>query len=37
MMADPDARKSARVMNAFMKMKKLDLESITRAYAGQSA
>jgi predicted 3-demethylubiquinone-9 3-methyltransferase (glyoxalase superfamily) len=37
MMTDPDARKSARVMNAFMKMKKLDLETITRAYAGQSA
>ena len=37
MMTDPDARKSARVMNSFMKMKKLDLETITRAYAGQSA
>ncbi len=37
MMTDPDARKSAQVMNAFMKMKKLDLETITRAYAGQSA
>ncbi len=34
MMTDPDARKSARVMNAFMKMKKLDLAAIERAYAG---
>ena len=28
MMTDPDARKSARVMNAFMKMKKFDLEKL---------
>ncbi len=35
MMADPDSRKSARVRNAFMKMKKLDLATIERAYAGQ--
>ena len=35
MMADADAEKSARVMNAFMKMKKLDLAAIERAYAGQ--
>ncbi len=34
MMADPDPVKSARVMNAFMKMKKLDLGAIERAYAG---
>ena len=34
MMTDPDAAKSARVMNAFMKMKKLDLATIERAYAG---
>ena len=37
MMTDPDARKSARVMNAFMKMKKLDLAAIERAYAGEAA
>ncbi len=37
MMTDPDAAKSARVMNAFMKMKKLDLATIERAYAGQAA
>ena len=36
MMADPDAEKSARVMNAFMKMKKLDIAAIERAYAGQA-
>lgn len=37
MMTDPDAKKSARVMNAFMKMKKLDLETLNRAYEGQEA
>ncbi len=37
MMSDPDARKCARVMNAFMKMKKLDLATIERAYAGEAA
>src|ERR1700686_3922787 len=37
MMTDPDAKKSERVMNAFLKMKKLDLEKLTRAYEGPSA
>jgi predicted 3-demethylubiquinone-9 3-methyltransferase (glyoxalase superfamily) len=37
MMSDPDAKKSARVMNAFMTMKKLDLAALERAYAGQAA
>ena len=37
MMTDPDPAKSARVMNAFMKMKKLDLATIERAYAGRAA
>jgi predicted 3-demethylubiquinone-9 3-methyltransferase (glyoxalase superfamily) len=37
MMTDPDMTKSARVMNAFPKMKKLDLMAIERAYAGQAA
>jgi predicted 3-demethylubiquinone-9 3-methyltransferase (glyoxalase superfamily) len=37
MMSDPDRAKSARVMNAFMKMKKLDLASLERAYAGRAA
>jgi predicted 3-demethylubiquinone-9 3-methyltransferase (glyoxalase superfamily) len=37
MMTDPDTKKSARVMNAFLKMKKLDLMAIERAYAGQAA
>jgi hypothetical protein len=35
MMTDPDAEKSERVMNAFMKMKKLDIAAIERAYAGR--
>ena len=35
MMTDADTEKSARVMNAFMKMKKLDIAVIERAYAGQ--
>jgi predicted 3-demethylubiquinone-9 3-methyltransferase (glyoxalase superfamily) len=34
MMTDPDAKKSERVMNAFLKMKKLDIAAIERAYAG---
>ena len=34
MMTDPDTRKSARVMNAFMKMKKLEIAAIERAYNG---
>jgi predicted 3-demethylubiquinone-9 3-methyltransferase (glyoxalase superfamily) len=37
MMSDPDRSKSARVMNAFLKMKKLDLAAIERAYAGEAA
>jgi predicted 3-demethylubiquinone-9 3-methyltransferase (glyoxalase superfamily) len=37
MMTDPDTAKSARVMNAFMTMKKLDLATIERAYAGEAA
>jgi len=36
MMSDPDPAKPARVMNAFMKMKKLDIAELERAYAGQS-
>jgi predicted 3-demethylubiquinone-9 3-methyltransferase (glyoxalase superfamily) len=34
MMTDPDTAKSARVMNAFMTMKKLDIAAIERAYQG---
>ena len=37
MMTDPDRAKSARVMNAFMKMKKLNIAAIERAYAGEAA
>jgi len=33
-LADPDSAKPARVMNAFMKMRKLDLAAIERAFAG---
>ncbi|MGA7389166.1 MAG: VOC family protein [Pseudolabrys sp.] len=36
MMTDPDSEKSERVMNAFLKMKKLDIAAIERAYAGRS-
>ncbi len=37
MMSDPDAKKTARVMNAFMQMKKLDIAALERAYAGEAA
>ncbi len=37
MMSDPDAAKSARVMNAFLKMKKFDLATLERAYDGRAA
>ena len=35
MMTDADSAKSERVMNALLKMKKFDLETLQRAYAGQ--
>ena len=34
MMSDPDAIKSARVMNAVMKMKKFDIAALQRAFDG---
>lgn len=34
MMADADARRSERVMTALLKMKKLDIAELARAYAG---
>lgn len=34
MMSDSDAKKSERVMNAFLKMKKFDLAQLNRAYQG---
>jgi predicted 3-demethylubiquinone-9 3-methyltransferase (glyoxalase superfamily) len=37
MMSDPDSRKCARVMNAFMTMKKLYIAALERAYAGAAA
>ena len=36
MLMDPDAEKSARVMNAFLKMKKFDLETLKLAFEGQT-
>ncbi len=37
MMTDADSAKSARVMNVFMKMKKLDIARLEEAYAGKAA
>ncbi len=34
MMTDADSSKTERVMNAFLKMKKFDVETLQRAYAG---
>jgi len=34
MMSDPDARKAGRVMEALLKMKKLDIAALKKAYAG---
>lgn len=34
MLMDPDSVKSERVMRAFLRMKKFDLEELKRAYAG---
>ena len=36
MLMDPDKAKAARVMSAFMKMKKFDLAQLERAYAGNA-
>ena len=36
MMLDRDASKSARVMKAFMQMKKFDIEALKRAYEGET-
>jgi predicted 3-demethylubiquinone-9 3-methyltransferase (glyoxalase superfamily) len=36
MLADPDPRKGERVMKAFLPMKKLDLATLERAYAGEN-
>lgn len=37
MLMDSDKDRSARVMGAFMKMKKFNLEQLTRAYEGHNA
>jgi predicted 3-demethylubiquinone-9 3-methyltransferase (glyoxalase superfamily) len=34
MLADPDAGKAGRVMNAMLKMKKIEIPALERAYAG---
>lgn len=34
MLVDPDVEKSGRVMKALVQMKKLDIETLRRAYAG---
>ncbi len=36
MMADADGAKTDRIMNAVLKMKKFDLETLNRAHAGQN-
>ena len=36
MMVDTDARKSARMMKAFLQMKKFDIEALKRAYEGET-
>ena len=35
MLEDPDQKKTQRVTNAFLKMKKLDLAALERAYSGE--
>jgi len=37
MLMDSDKATSARVMSAFIKMKKFDLAQLTRAYQGENA
>ena len=37
MLMGPDKAASARVMGAFMKMKKFDLAELTRAFNGENA
>jgi predicted 3-demethylubiquinone-9 3-methyltransferase (glyoxalase superfamily) len=34
MLNDPDTKKSQRVMAAMLRMKKIDIETLKRAYAG---
>ena len=36
MVSDPDKEKADRVMNAFMQMRKFDLEKLRKAYNGES-
>jgi predicted 3-demethylubiquinone-9 3-methyltransferase (glyoxalase superfamily) len=36
MMSDPDREKAGRAMDAMLKMKKLDIAALKRAYGGQT-
>lgn len=36
MLTDPDPEKSGRVMEATLKMKKIDIATLERAYAGRT-
>ena len=36
LMTDPDPEKSKRVMNAILRMRKLDIEGLKRAHAGRA-
>jgi hypothetical protein len=36
MLLDPDARKSARAMKAFLQMKRFDIATLKRAYKGET-
>jgi hypothetical protein len=35
MMSDPDAKKSQRVMKAFLQMKKIEIAPLIRAFKGE--
>ena len=37
LMSDPDAQKSARVMQAMLKMRKIDIATLEKAYEGDAA
>jgi predicted 3-demethylubiquinone-9 3-methyltransferase (glyoxalase superfamily) len=36
MMTDPDPKKAERVMQAMLKMRKIDIPTLKRAYEGQA-
>ncbi len=37
LMADPDQEKTGRVMEAMLKLKKLDIDELQRAFDGETA